>query len=124
MLPDKPEDWPHLFEQRLNVGDLDAVMELYEREARFTNRSGETLVGRDEIRKVIGAMIDGKTRLRSRVVRAVTVGDIAQVYTDFEGTTVDRSKKPVPVENKAIEVLRRQPDGIWKLIIGDPNARE
>jgi hypothetical protein len=24
---------------------------------------------------------------------------------------------------KTIEVLRRQPDGTWKLIIGDPNAR-
>jgi hypothetical protein len=25
--------------------------------------------------------------------------------------------------NKAIEVLRRQPDG-WKLIVGDPNSGE
>ena len=35
MLPDKPEDWPRLFEQHLNAGDLDAVMALYEPEARF-----------------------------------------------------------------------------------------
>src|SRR5215470_7976817 len=28
-LPAKPEDGPHLFEQRLNIGDLNAVMELY-----------------------------------------------------------------------------------------------
>ena len=42
--PDKPEDWPRAFEQHLNVGDLDAVMALYEPEARFVSRSGETLV--------------------------------------------------------------------------------
>ena len=42
--PDKPEDWPRVFEQHLNVGDLDAVMALYEPEARFVSRSGETLV--------------------------------------------------------------------------------
>jgi hypothetical protein len=30
MLPNKPEDWPHVFEQHLNAGDLDAVMALYE----------------------------------------------------------------------------------------------
>jgi hypothetical protein len=37
------------------------------------------------------------------------------------------SKKPsrsVAIRNKAIEVLRRQPDGTWKLIVGDPNGRE
>jgi hypothetical protein len=54
----------------------------------------------------------------------VTVDDIAQLYTDFEGTTVDESGKTVAIRNKAIEVLRRQPDGAWKLIMGDPNARE
>jgi hypothetical protein len=42
--PDKPEDWPRVFEQHLNAGDLDAVMALYEPEARFVSRSGETLV--------------------------------------------------------------------------------
>jgi ketosteroid isomerase-like protein len=55
MLPDKPEDWPRVFEQHLNAGDLDAVMALYEPEARFVTKSGETLIGRDQIRKVVGA---------------------------------------------------------------------
>ena len=120
----KPEDWPRLFEQYFNADDLDAVMALYEPEARFVTQSGDTVMGRDGIRSVLRAMIDAKTRLHSRVVRGVTVGDIAQLYTDFEGTTVDSSSKTVPVYNKAIEVLRRQPDGDWKLIIGDPNGRQ
>ena len=124
MLPDKPEDWPRVFEQHLNAGDLDAVMALYEPEARFVTKSGETLVGRDRIRQVLGGMIEAKARLHSRVVKAVTVGDIAQLYSDFEGTMNDESGKSVAIRNKAIEVLRRQPDGTWKLIVGDPNGRE
>jgi uncharacterized protein (TIGR02246 family) len=123
VLPDKPEDWPRVFEQHLNAGDLDAVMMLYEPDARFVTRTGETLVGRDAIRRVLGGMIEAKTHLQSRVVRATTVGDIAQLYTDFEGTKLDKSGKTVPVRNKAIEVLHRQPDGRWKLIMGDPNGR-
>ena len=99
-------------------------MTLYEPEARFVTEAGKTLVGCGAIRGVLGAMIEAKTQLHSRVVRVVTVGDIAQLYTDFEITTVDSSKKALTVHNKAIEVLRRQPDGHWKLIIGDPNARE
>jgi len=123
ILPHKPEDWPRVFEQHLDAGDLDAVMALYDPEARFVTRSGETLVGREAIRKVLGSMIKAKTQLHSRVVRAVTVGDVAQLYTDFEGTTVDSSGKTTPLHHKAIEVLRRQTDAGWKLIMGDPNGR-
>jgi uncharacterized protein (TIGR02246 family) len=123
ILPRKPEDWPRVFEQHFNVGDLDGVMALYDPEARFVTRSGETLVGREAIRKVLGSMINAKAQLHSRVVRAVTVGDITQLYTDFEETTVDSSGKTTPIPHKAIEVLRRQTDGSWKLIMGDPNGR-
>ena len=124
MLPDRPEDWPRVFEQHLNAGDLEAVMALYEPEARFVAKSGETLIGRDRIRKVVGGLIEAQARLSSRVVKAVTVGDIAQLYTDFEGTMNDDSGKRVTIRQKAIEILRRQPDGTWKLIVGDPNGRE
>ena len=124
MSSDKPEEWPHLFEQYLNAGDLDAVVDLYEPAASFVARSGETVVGRDGIRKALVGMIGAKTRLHSRVVKEVTVGDIALLYTDFQGTTVDGSGKPVAIHHQAIEVLRRQPDGAWKLIVGDPNGRE
>ena len=121
--PGMLEDWPRVFEQHFDAGDLDAIMALYDPEARFVARSGETLVGREAIRKVLGSMIKAKTQLHSRVVRAVTVGDVAQLYTDFEGTTVDSSGKTTPLLDKAIEVLRRQTDGGWKLIMGDPNGR-
>jgi ketosteroid isomerase-like protein len=69
-------------------------------------------------------MIDAKTRFHSRVVKAVAVDDIAQLYTDFEGTMIDESGRTIATHHKAIEVLRRQPAGDWKLIIGDPDGRE
>jgi uncharacterized protein (TIGR02246 family) len=93
MLPQKPEDWPGLFAQHLNAADLEAVVTLYEPDARFVTRSGETLVGRDRIRQVLAGMIDTKTRLHSQVVKAVTVDDIAILYTDFQGTTFDPSER-------------------------------
>ena len=86
----KPEEWPRLFEKHFNANDLDAVMALYEPEAGIRDSVWRfTVVGRNAIRNVLRGMIDSKTRLHSRVIRAVTVGDIAQLYTDFEGTTVE-----------------------------------
>src|SRR5262249_40711541 len=110
-------------QQHLSAGDLDTVMTLYEPEAHFATKSGDILVGHDAIRKALGALIEAKTHFQSRVVRALRVGDIAQLYTNFEGTRVDESEKAVPVRNNAIEVLRGQPDGTWKLIMGDSNGR-
>jgi uncharacterized protein (TIGR02246 family) len=118
-----PEDWPRLFEEHLNAGDLDGVIALYEAGATFVQRSGDTLVGRDRIRQVIAGLIATRTRLQSRVLRAVTVDDIAVLYSDFVGVTVDESGGHVDVGHHAIEVLRRQPDGTWMLIVGDPNGR-
>jgi hypothetical protein len=37
---------------------------------------------------------------------------------------LDATGKTVEARFKAIEVLRRQPDGAWTLIVGDPNGRE
>jgi SnoaL-like domain len=79
MLPQKPEDWPGVFEKHLNAGDLDAVMTLYEPEAHFVAKSGEILIGHDAIRKALDGLIEAKTQFHSRVVRATIVCDIAQV---------------------------------------------
>jgi uncharacterized protein (TIGR02246 family) len=119
-----PKDWPRQFTQHLNAGDLEAVVALYEPDARFVARSGETVVGRDRIRDVLAGLISANTRLHSQVIKAVTVGEVALLYTDFQGTTVDASGTTVEIRHKALEVLRRQPDGTWKLIVGDPNGRE
>jgi uncharacterized protein (TIGR02246 family) len=124
MLPHKPEDWPRLFVQYLNSGDLEAVAALYAPNARFVARSGETIVDRDQICDVLARMIRLKTKLQSQVIRAISVDDVAVLYTDFQGTTMDASEKTIDVRYNAIEVLRQQPDGCWKLIVGDPNSRE
>jgi ketosteroid isomerase-like protein len=86
-------------------------------------RSGDTIVGRDGIRQVLAGLIRTKTRLQGRVVKAVTVGDIAVLYTDLQGTTVGPSGQTLEIRPKAIEVLRRQSDRRWKLIVGEPNGR-
>jgi len=82
--PRAPEDWPRLFEQHLNTGELDAVMALYAPDASVVAPSGEVVVGHDGIRRMLAGLIDRKTRLNGRVVRVVTSGDVALLYTDWQ----------------------------------------
>jgi uncharacterized protein (TIGR02246 family) len=123
MAAQRPEHWPDEFTRSLNAGDLDGVVALYDAEARFADRSGEVLVGRERIRGVLDGLIRGKTQLEGRVRKAITSGDVAILYTDFQGTTTDPEGQKVDMRSEAIEVLQRQPDGSWLLIIGDPNGR-
>jgi uncharacterized protein (TIGR02246 family) len=118
MPPLKPEEWPCLFESHLNAGDLDAAAALYAPEACFVPKSGETVKGRDAIQTVLSGLIARKERLRGRVVKAVVAGDTAVLYTDWQGTADGGEER-----SRAIEVLRRQPDGTWLLVVGDPNGR-
>jgi len=68
-------------------------MTLYDPKAAFVSESGETIVGRDRIRPVLTELIKKKARFQSRVIKAVAVGDIALLYTDFQGTILDASQQ-------------------------------
>jgi hypothetical protein len=70
--PSMPEDWPRIFTEHLNAGDLEAVVALYDADARFVARSGETIVGRERIRDVLRGMIDTRTRLDCRLSSSTT----------------------------------------------------
>jgi ketosteroid isomerase-like protein len=69
-------------------------------------------------------MIRSKSKLQSRVIKAISVDNVAVLYADFQGTTTDATEKTMDVRYNAVEILRQQPDGCWKLIVGDPNGRE
>jgi ketosteroid isomerase-like protein len=53
----------------------------------------------------------------------VIAGDVALLYTNFTGASRDANGELEQLDEKAVEVLRRQADGSWRLIIGDPLGR-
>ncbi|MGH8138534.1 MAG: YybH family protein [Steroidobacteraceae bacterium] len=120
----KAEDWPRTFAARLNAGKLADMLAMYDPEARLlAPPSGELITGHECIRPVLAGLIRSQRQLESHVVRSATIGDVAVLYTDFHGSTVGASGATREIRQHAIEVLRRQPDGTWKLVFGDPSAR-
>jgi uncharacterized protein (TIGR02246 family) len=119
----KPEEWPSQFEEKMNAGDLDRVIRLYEPVAAFIRESKEVIVGHEGIRAVLADLIANKPRFASQVERFVVVDDIAMLYTNFT-VMMGPAAKAQEAKSRAIEILRRQHDGSWKLIVGDPNGRK
>jgi ketosteroid isomerase-like protein len=120
----QPESWPRTFIAQLAAGNVDEIVALYEPEARMLAPStGELVAGHDAIRSVVAGLIQSHARLQCQVVKCVTTGDLAMLYTDFHGSLHLPSGEKRDIQQRAIEILRRQSDGTWKLVFGDPLAR-
>lgn len=109
-----PEEICRLFQQSMAAGDLDALLNLYDAEAVFLNRSGEIRRGREELKEVLAPLAATQPRFEYHIRQIIQSGDIALMHTDW------KISAPRPDFQYAIEVARRQPDGTWRWLIGDP----
>ena len=116
--PDKPEDWPRLFEGHLNAGALEAVIALYEPDATIIAPSGETLVGRERIRSLLASMIEAKTCLHGRVVKAVSSDGIAS--TERREMAREKPARSATRRSRFSAVSRMVPGSL----LGDPRGRD
>ena len=109
-----PEDICRLFQQSMAEGDIDSVLSLYDPEAVLLTQSREVTNGRDGLREALAPLAAMKARFDFTVKQVVRTGDIALMHTAW---TVSG---PQPMKVYAIEIARRQPDGTWCWLIGDP----
>lgn len=118
-----PEDVDRLFGEHVNAGDAAAVAALYEKDGVLVFQ-GTTFQGPEQIRAFLEGMTAAKARIDMNVKQVVQAGDVAVLYNDWSMTVTDADGKTEASSGKAIEVVRRQPDGTWKFVIDDPSARD
>lgn len=119
-----PEECDRLFGEYVSAGDLDKVVALYEESASFVQHDGRVAQGHPAIRQALSGLAAMRPRLRLNVVKVVAgAGDLAIVYNDWEMSATGPDGRPIERAGKAIEVMRRQPDGGWRVVIDDPYAR-
>jgi len=108
----------------MNAGDLDALVALYEATATLITQEGTAATGHAAIRAALGPIVAAKPSIRMHVVRSDPAGgDLAVLYNDWHLTVVGPTGDTIDVAGKAIEIVRRQPDGTWRFVYDDPNAR-
>lgn len=118
-----PEDLDRLFAEGVNSGNAAAVAALYETDGVLVFQ-GTTFQGPDQIRTFLEGMVAAKPTIVMNVEHVVQGGDVAVLYNDWSMTVTGADGKTEASSGKAIEVVRRQPDGSWKYVIDDPSARD
>jgi ketosteroid isomerase-like protein len=109
-----PEQICHLFKQYMAGGDIEALLSIYDPEAVFLNKSGEVKHGRQGLREELAPLASAKAIFDFSIKQIIQSGDIALMHTQWTVSS------PQPMSAYAIEVARRQPDGAWCWLIGDP----
>jgi uncharacterized protein (TIGR02246 family) len=120
--PQTPEDCDRLFGEYATAGDLDGLLSLYEPGASLTVADGSVAMGHEAIRASL-AMFEGRSlRMHMNVVKAVRGGDVAVLTNEWRCTGKAPDGTPLDISGRAIEVVRRQPDGSWRFVVDDPYA--
>ena len=116
-----PEDLHKLFEQALNSGDIDGLVNLYAVDGFLMGRSGPAR-GIGAIRKALAEYVAMKPTIQLMTRTVVQAGDTALLMADwqFHGTTSDGGI--VSTSGTSIEVARLQSDGSWRYFIDLPNG--
>jgi uncharacterized protein (TIGR02246 family) len=119
-----PEECDELFARQIGVGDVEGVVALYEVQASLVLEGGTIARGTADIRKAIETFAGMRPKLTMNVTRVVRAGeDLAVVYNDWSLAATRPDGTPFTECGKAIEVVRRQPDGSWRFAVDDPRAR-
>jgi uncharacterized protein (TIGR02246 family) len=115
-----PEQVIELFAERLNAGDSEGALSLYEQDASFAVRRGEVVQGTDAIRAALTAFTAIKPKLSGTIEKSLTAGDVALIVNRWQLDGEQPDGVPVRMAGISADVLRRSPDGSWRIAIDDP----
>ena len=108
----------------INTGNFDTLMPLYETEAAFATQPGVLARGLSGVREALAGFIAMKGTLDLKVTRVLEASDLALVTTVWSFTGTGPDGEPVKLAGKSADVLRRQADGTWRIVIDNPWGTE
>ena len=114
MLARSPQEICSLFQRYMADGNLESVLSLYDPEAVFVKETGEVTEGPEALRAQLAPLAAARTRFEFTNIQVAEADDVALMHTDW---TISG---PETRQVHAIEVARRNRDGTWRWLIGDP----
>jgi uncharacterized protein (TIGR02246 family) len=121
MLPRSPQELSDRFEQEFNAHNLEGVLALYEPTASFVAPpEGRVATGHAALREVLQAFLAAKPQMKLTVKRLVHSDNIALMISEWAMTGTGPDGKALQMGGRASDVLRRQPDGTWRVVIDNP----
>jgi uncharacterized protein (TIGR02246 family) len=121
MFPRSPQELSDRFEQAFNAYDLEGVLALYEPTSSFVAPpDGRVATGQGALREVLQTFLVPKPHMKLAVKRVIHSDNIALMISEWSMTGTGPDGKALQMGGRASDVLRRQPDGTWRVVIDNP----
>lgn len=104
----------------INEANLERALAAYEDDAILVAQPGVTARGTSQVREALSAFIAIKAQLRSETQQVIQNEDVALYISRWSLSGVDPSGKPINMGGESTDVLRRQPDGRWLIVLDNP----
>ena len=102
----EPNDLERFFVERVNAGDVEGLVALYEENAMLDCGDGDKVVGADQIRKFFSKYLMSRPQLVPSVqTPALCSGDLALTSSLHSNGGI------------SAEIAQRQPDGNWLWVV-------
>lgn len=120
-----PKEVEDLFPEAMNTRDIDAMLALYESDTVFVPEPGQAPVqGELALREHLRTFTDAQPELSVEVRHVVQAGDIALSWIPWSMKRTRADGTQETISGRAVNVVRRQPDGTWRTLIDNPFFEE
>jgi ketosteroid isomerase-like protein len=122
-----PQHTSQLLAETVTSGDIDAVLSLYAPDGTFAlpRAFGEgSVTGTDALREALSGFLALSPELAVNPERTLVSGDTALVIGNWTLKGRDAEGNDVEAGGRYADVVRRQPDGTWLVVIDNPNGSD
>jgi uncharacterized protein (TIGR02246 family) len=115
-----PQALMDTFTNLVHARDLDRLVALYEPSAVFEPQPGIVIRGRADIAAALADLLALRPRMITDTFQVLETGDIALVVNEWTMTGVSPDGAEVRRGWRSADVLRRQPEGGWLVVVDRP----
>jgi ketosteroid isomerase-like protein len=112
-LPKRAEDAHRTLADAFNTGDVNTVLNMYDFNGIIVPEPDKPVSGKEKFSDAIKSILAIKGKMEIKTVYCLQTGDLAVGRSEWNIT----DGKEVKVSAKGIEVMKRQSDGGWKIVI-------
>lgn len=117
---DSPSQTVQTLVAAMNRGDLDAAMHCYAPNGLFVAEPGQVMTTPATIREALAGMLALRPELVTDIETTLIADTIALYHSTWRMTGHAPDGSAVAMGGHSADVLARQSDGLWKIVVDNP----
>ena len=112
-LPKRAEDTHSALAAAYNTRDLNTVLSMYDTNGIIVAEPNNPVSGKERFEAAVKAILAVEGKMEIKTVYCLQSGDTAVGRSEWS----IKDGKETKISAKGVEVMKRQPDGTWKVLI-------